>query len=255
MKVAGIDIGSSSAKAVILDDDTVYHSVKPLEDTWQKEAQKILNASLSKAGLETKDLDFVVTTGLVDEGWEGADDYLSEISCAANGARHLFPQARTAIDMGAEGCRVTKFDEMSLVIDYRTNQKCGAGTGLFLDVVADALEVSIDDLGEMGLEAEKRIHMNSACAVFAESEVVSLIHQGETRNDIISAVLDMIAAKTAALARAARMEPDVVFIGGVARNVGMVKALSKALNTRLFVPENPELVNALGAALEGREMV
>lgn len=255
MKVAGIDIGSSSAKAVILDDETVYHSIKPLEDRWQKEAEEVLNASLSKAGLRTNDLDFIVTTGLVDEDWEGADDYLSEVSCAANGARYLFPQARTAIDMGAEGCRVTRFDEMSLVIDYRTNQKCGAGTGLFLDVVADALEVSIQDIGEMGLSSNKRIHMNSACAVFAESEVVSLIHQGETRSDIISAVHDMIAAKTAALARAARMEPEVVFIGGVARNVGMVNALSEALKTQIHVPENPELVNALGAALEAREMI
>jgi predicted CoA-substrate-specific enzyme activase len=255
MKVAGIDIGSSSAKAVILDGETVYHSTKPLEDRWQKEAQAILNACLSKANLRSKDLDFIVTTGLVDEDWEGADDYLSEVSCVANAARYLFPQARTAIDMGAEGCRVTKFDEMSLVLDYRTNQKCGSGTGLFLDVVADALEVSVQDIGEMSLSATKQIHMNSACAVFAESEVVSLIHQGESRADIISAVFDMIAAKTAALARAAKMEPDVVFSGGVARNVGMVNALSKALKTELFVPENPELVNALGAALEPTEMV
>ena len=126
MKVAGIDIGSSRAKAVILDDDTVYYSIKPLEDRWQTEAQEILNASLSKARLKAKDLDFVVTTGLVDEEWEGADDYLSEVSCAANGARYLFPLARTAIDMGAEGCRVTRFDEMSLeclrvLLNYETN--------------------------------------------------------------------------------------------------------------------------------------
>ena len=255
MKVAGIDIGSSSAKSVILHDERVHQSIKPLEDRWQKEAQEILNASLSKARLSVKDLDFIVTTGLVDEDWEGADDYLSEVSCAANGARFLFPRARTVIDMGAESCRVTKFDEMSLVLDYRMNQKCGAGTGLFLDVVADALEVSIQDVGEIGLSAKKRIHMNSACAVFAESEVVSLIHKGETRADILSAVFDMIAAKTAALARAARMEPDVVFIGGVARNVGMVNALSKALKTPVFVPQTPEMVNALGAALEAKEMV
>lgn len=254
MKVAGIDIGSSSAKSVIIAGERVYQSIKPVEDRWQREAQKILNASLSKAGLRAKDLDFIVTTGLVDEDWDGADDYLSEVSCAANGAKYLFPEARTAIDLGAENCRVTRFDEMSLVMDYRMNQKCGAGTGLFLDVVADALEVSIHDIGKMGLSATKRIHMNSACAVFAESEVVSLIHQGETRPDILSAVFDMIAVKTAALARAARMEREVVFIGGVARNLGMVNALSRALKTQVLVPENPELVNALGAALEAKEM-
>jgi predicted CoA-substrate-specific enzyme activase len=135
------------------------------------------------------------------------------------------------------------------------NQKCGSGTGLFLDVVADALEVDIEAIGEMSLESTKRINMNSACAVFAESEVISLIHQGEKRSDILSAVFHMIAAKTAALAQAARMEKDIVFGGGVAKNAGMVKAMSDVLGTKILVPAKPDLLNALGAALEAKEML
>lgn len=255
MKVAGIDVGSTTAKAVVLCDDTMYHGIQPIENTWQIESERILQRVLDQPGLVRQDLNCIVATGLVDENWEGADEYLSDISCAANVAKYYFPTARTVIDIGAENCRVTKFDEMSLVVDYRINQKCGAGTGLFLDVVADALEVDINETGKMSLKSTKKINMNSACAVFAESEVISLIHQGEKRADILAAVFNMIAAKTAALARSVKMEKEIAFIGGVARNIGMAKALSQILMTTVLVPENPDLANALGAAIEASEMV
>lgn len=255
MKVAGIDIGSATAKAVILHDDNVYYSIHPVKEKWQNEGENILKDVLSKAEMDRRDLDCVFATGSVDEEWDMVDGFLSDVSCAANGAGYYFPTARTVIDIGAEACRVTRFDEMSLVLDYRMNQKCGSGTGLFLDVVADALGVNIETVGDMSLQSTKRINMNSACAVFAESEVVSLIHQGEKRSDILSAVFYMIAAKTAALAKAAGLEKDVVFCGGVANNVGMVRAMSDVLKTKLFVPDNPDLLNAFGAALEAKMMI
>ncbi len=255
MKVAGIDIGSATSKAVVLHDENMYYSIQPVKEKWQTEANNILDKALLNAKLDRTELDCIIATGSVDEEWDEVDDYLSDVSCAANAARYYFPAARTVIDIGAENCRVTRFDDMSLVMDYRMNQKCGSGTGLFLDVVADALEVDIEAIGEMSLESTKKINMNSACAVFAESEVVSLIHQGEKRSDILSAVFNMIAAKTAALAKAARMEKDIVFSGGVARNVGMVKAMSDVLETTVLVPDNPDLLNALGAALEAKEMI
>ncbi len=255
MKVAGIDIGSTTAKAVVMHNENMYYSIHPVKEKWQTEAENILDKVLAKAKLGRKELDYVIATGLVDEEWGGVDGYLSDISCAANGARYCFPTARTVIDIGAENCRVTRFDKMSLVLDYRMNQKCGSGTGLFLDVVADALELDIEGIGEMSLESTKKINMNSACAVFAESEVVSLIHQGERRSDILAAVFNMIAAKTAALAKAVRMKNDVVFSGGVARNLGMVKAMSDVLGAAVLVSETPDILNALGAALEAREMM
>ena len=255
MKVAGVDIGSSTSKAVILSDDKMYFSVKPVTDPWRVEADTILASVLEKANLGRKDLDFVMATGLVGEEWEEQDDWLSDVSCSANGAMYYFPSARTIVDIGAESCRVNKCDDAAIVTDYKVNQKCGSGTGLFMDVIAKALEVKLEKIGELGLKASKKIVMNSTCAVFAESEVVSLIHQGEKREDILKGVFDFIAAKTAAMARSIKFERDVVFTGGAAKNVGLIKAMSEAFEVEVLVPEKPEIINALGAALEAKELV
>lgn len=254
MKVAGIDIGSSTAKAVILNGDAMIHSIHPIRNPWRVEAESILESALGKANLEREDLDFVIATGLVGDDWEGADDYLSDVSSAANGAMYYFPSVRTIIDIGAESCRVEKCDEAGIVTDYKMNQKCGSGTGLFLDVVAEALEVPVDEMGNLSLTSNRDIVMNATCAVFAESEVVSLIHLGEKRADILKAIFEMIAAKTASMARSIKPEEDIVLIGGAAKNIGLVKALSNALGAPVKVPENPELVVALGAAIEAREL-
>ena len=254
MKVAGIDIGSYTAKAVILKNDNIYFSVHPINDSWRVEAETILNIVLDKAGLARKDLDAVVATGLIGDDWEGADDWLSEVSCSANGALYYFPSARTVIDIGAESCRVNKCDETGIITDYKVNQKCGSGSGLFINVAADALGVDVNEVGELALKSQKSIVMNSTCAVFAESELVSLVNQKEKKEDILRGVFDMIAVKTAALARSIKFKEDVVIIGGAAKNVGMVKSLSEALGGKVLVPEEPEIINALGAAIEAREI-
>jgi len=254
MKVAGVDIGSETAKAVILDDDKIYFHVKQVQNTWKTEAQIVLDEVLKSAGLERNDLECVVATGLMDES-ELTDDYLSDVSCAANAAVHVFPSARTVIDIGAESSVVIRCDETGIVTDYRVNQKCGNGSGIFFDLVARALELDLTDIGEMALKSSKKIAMNSTCAVFAESEVVSLIHMGEKREDILMAVLDSVAVKTKALLRAIKLEEEVVFLGGVAKNKGMVKALSDVLSVPIKVPENPDISIALGAAIEARELV
>lgn len=255
MKVAGVDIGSYTAKAVILNDDKMYFSVKPVTGPWKIEADTILASVLQNANLAREDLDFVMATGLVEESWEEQDDWLSDVSCGANGAMYYFPSVRTIVDIGAESCRVNKCDSQAIITDYKINQKCGSGTGLFMDVIAKALEVDVDRIGELGLRASKKIIMNSTCAVFAESEVVSLIHQGEKREDILKSVFDFIAAKAAAMARSIRFEPDVVFMGGTAKNAGLVQSMSEGFGVKVLVPENPVIVNALGAALEARELV
>ena len=254
MKVAGIDVGSSTAKAVIFDDEKMFYSIHPVENTWMAEAESILANVLEKAGLTREDLEYVVATGLIDEEWEGADEYLSDVSCAANAAVELFPSAKTVIDIGAESSVVIRCDETGIVTDYRMNQKCGSGSGLFLDVVADAMELDISETGDVSLQSTKDVVMNSTCAVFAESEVVSLVHTGEKRADILKAVFDSIASKTKALLTAIKLKEDVVFVGGVARNVGMVKALSDVLGVPVHVPENPDIVIAIGAAIEAREV-
>jgi len=254
MKVAGVDVGSSTAKAVLLNDDVMYHSLTPIKNSWKVEAESILESVLEKAGISRKDLDFVVATGLVDDDWEGADDWLSDVSCSANGAMYYFPTVRTIIDLGAETSRVIKCDNTGVVTDYKANQKCASGSGMFLELIASALEVDIDEMGNLGLKSTKNIVMNSTCAVYAESEVVSLIHLGEKREDILMAVYDMLASKTASMAKSLKFREDVALIGGGARNVGLIKALSKALGVKILVPENPQIINALGAALEAKEL-
>ena len=254
MKVAGIDVGSSTAKAVVLDNEKMFYSIHPVDNTWMAEAENVLADVLKQAGLTREDLDYVVATGLVDEEWEGADEYLSDVSCAANAAVELFPSAKTVIDIGAESSVVIRCDETGIVTDYRVNQKCGSGSGLFLDVVAGAMELPISETGNVSLQSTKKVVMNSTCAVFAESEVVSLIHTGEKRADILRAVFDSIASKTKALLTAIKLKEDVVFVGGVARNVGMVKALSDVLGVSVHVPENPDIAIAMGAAVEAREV-
>ncbi|MDY6880627.1 MAG: acyl-CoA dehydratase activase [Desulfatiglans sp.] len=255
MKVGGIDIGSSTAKAVIMDDDEIFYSIQPLRNTWRVEADNILAQVLEKANTKRGDLECLIASGLVGDDWEEADDFLSDVSCAANAAVYLYPSARTVIDMGAESSVVMRCDETGIVMDYRVNQKCGSGSGLFLDVVARALEMDIEHIGETALKSQKSIIMNSTCAVFAESEVVSLIHMGESPSDILMAVLDSIASKIEALMKAVKLEKDVVFLGGVARNTGMVKALSEVLGVPVKVPEAPDIAIALGAAIEARELV
>ena len=254
MRVAGIDVGSSTAKAVVFDNGKMFYSIQPVENTWMAEAESILANVMEKAGLTREDLEYVVATGLIDEEWEGADEYLSDVSCAANAAVDLFPSAKTVIDIGAESSVVIRCDETGIVTDYRVNQKCGSGSGLFLDVVAGAMELDISETGDVSLQSTKEVVMNSTCAVFAESEVISLVHMGENRADILKAVFDSIASKTKALLTAIKLKEDVVFVGGVARNVGMVKALSDVLGVPVYVPENPDIVIAMGAAIEAREV-
>jgi len=254
MSFAGIDVGSSTAKAVILGDEIVATSVLPVENTWKVEAHRVLNEALAKAGLRRDDLDCVVGTGVISEDWEGVDDSLSEVSCAANGVIYHFPEARTIIDMGAESSLCSKCDETGIVLDYVSNQKCGSGCGLFLEVIAGVLETDVSQIGPLSLKSGKTIQMNSTCAVFAESEVVSLIAQGESVEDILHAIHESIISRTAAMIRTIRLEDEAVFIGGGARNPGMVQELNKALGTEVKVPPDPELVIALGAAVEAREL-
>lgn len=255
MFVAGIDVGSKTAKAVILDRDIVASSVIPVENTWRVEAERVLGLALSSAGISRKDLELVVGSGVISEDWEGADDYLSEVSCAANGVNYYFPQARTIIDIGAESSLCSKCDEAGIVLDYVANQKCGSGSGIFLEVIAGILETDVLQIGELALNSKKEIQMNSTCAVFAESEVVSLIAQGETVEDILNAVHSSIVSRTAAMIRTIKLENEAVFIGGVARNAGMAHSLSKALGVDIRIPPDPEMIIALGASIEARELL
>ncbi len=255
MRVAGVDVGSLTAKAVILDGDHILAStVMPVENTTEIEADRVLDITLKKVGLTRDCLSFVVSTAAVPDTWVGSKFYLSEVSCAANGALYYYPLARTIIDMGAENCFCTKCDGDGIVLDYVANQKCASGTGLFLDLISGVLEVRTEDIGKLSLDSKKDLKMNLTCAVFAESEVVSLIHQGEKREDIINSLHRSIASRVGAMLKAIKFKEEVILIGGVAKNIGMAKTLSSEIGVQVRVPANPETVVALGAALEAKAL-
>jgi predicted CoA-substrate-specific enzyme activase len=179
----------------------------------------------------------------------------TEVMCDAKGAQYLFPQVRGIIDIGAESCRVIECDQKGNVVDFVLNDKCAAGTGIFLDSMAKALEVKPEEMGELSLKSMQDVNITSMCAVFAESEVVSLIHRKVDKVDILKGIHKSIASRICGLANRLRMEGEIAVLGGVAKNIGVITSLEEILRLKLAVPPNPQIVSALGAAFIAREGV
>lgn len=250
MVKAGIDIGAETTKAVIMSDGKVLAQSITVTGLEQVEAvEKVLTEALSKAGIKREDLKAIVTTGVGRKAIPFATSDVTEIAAAAKGAIFLHPAARTVIDVGAEESRAIKVDANGKVADFAKNEKCAAGVGAFVASMARALEVKVEDMGKLSLQSNKDIPMNVTCVVFAESEVVSLIHAKTPKPDIARAIHDAIATRTTSMTRRIGMDKDVVLIGGVAKNPGVVDSLKRHLQADVFIPENPEFVGALGAAI------
>jgi benzoyl-CoA reductase subunit D len=182
-----------------------------------------------------------------------AHDEVTEVGADAKGATFLFPTARTVIDVGAEEGRGIRCDENGKVVDFVVNEKCAAGAGAFTEAMARALELKLEEMGALSLQATKAVPMNAQCTVFAESEVVSLVHAKTPKTDIVRAVHDAIASRIISMVRRVGVEKEVVLIGGMARNIGFVDSLKRGLEMDLVVPDEPEFVGALGAALIAAE--
>jgi len=190
-----------------------------------------------------------VATGAGVEAVPFANDTVSMQGAAARGTHFLFPSVRTVIDIGAEMGRAAKCDETGKMVDFVLNERCAAGAGAFIEAMARALEVDLEEFGPLSLEADKSPPMNAQCTIFAESEVVTLIHEGEEKKNIIRAIHDAIAERNISMVRRLGVEPDVALIGGLAKNVGFVDAMKRGLEMDLLVPKDPLFVGALGAAL------
>jgi predicted CoA-substrate-specific enzyme activase len=201
------------------------------------------------AGIERGALGHIVVTGNGRKAVPFAKKDVTEIMAFARGAHHVLPSARMGIDLGGQGIRVILMNEQGIVMKFLTNDKCSTGTGCFLDVMAAALETSTDQLGPLALTSKEHHNISNTCTVFAESEVVSLVARGKTKQDIIAGLLDAMAAKVKTMVNQMGVKRDVFFGGGVARNVGAVKALEAAIGVPLHVPQDPDTVGALGAAL------
>jgi len=255
MITAGIDIGSLTAKAVVLKDkDIAGYAIMTAGADVTAAAGRVLGEALEKAGQRQEDLAVVVATGYGRAKVPQAKKSVTEITCDARGTHFLFPEAGMIIDIGGQDSKVISLDAQGRVIDFTMNDKCAAGTGRFLEVMARALEIELDQLGPVSLKHRKAVVISSMCTVFAESEVVSLIAEGYARQDILNGLHQAIASRIAAMAQGLRAEKTVVLGGGVAKNTGVVKALEEKLKTRVIVPPEPQIVAALGAAICAREM-
>lgn len=249
MITAGIDGGSKTTKVIILKDGKIL--TKSLASTGfnQKEAaEKVLNQALEKARLSREDLDHITVTG-TGKNEIDVNNTITEVGANAKGVVFFFPSVKTIIDVGAEEGRAIRINEKGKVIDFAINEKCAAGAGTFTETMARALEIKVEEMGALSLKSQKAVPMNAQCAVFAESEVVSLIHAKTNKEDIARAVHDAIADRIASLTRKIGIEKDVALVGGVAKNVGFVNSLKKNLKLDLLIPEDPEFIGALGAAL------
>ena len=254
MITAGIDMGSKTVKVVILRDGEIIGKGMTLAGfEAQAAAEEALATATGEAGIKVSDIEQTVATGAGRKFAPNTERHVTEVSSGVRGARTLFPAAKTVIDVGAEEGRAIRCNDAGKVLDFALNEKCAAGAGAFTEAMSRALEVTIEQLGEMSLKSQNAIPMNAQCAVFAESEVVSLLHAKTPKEDIARAVHDAIASRIVSLARKVGFEPDVVLIGGVAHNTGFVASLEKALECKVMIPDEPEYIGAYGAALTATE--
>ena len=246
----GIDIGSTASKCVIMADgkDIVAKALISV-GAGTSGPQRAINAVLEEAGMKREDMDFILATGYGRNSLEDfADHQMSELSCHAKGASYLFPEVRTVIDIGGQDVKVMRVENGAMT-NFQMNDKCAAGTGRFLDVMARILEVDVNDLGTLGAQSTKYVGISSTCTVFAESEVISQLANDTDKRDIINGIHQSVAGRVAGLAHRVGVQDQVVMTGGVAQNMGVVKALEDQLGHKVHTSPLTQYVGALGAAL------
>jgi benzoyl-CoA reductase subunit D len=249
MIVAGIDVGGKNLHIVIKKDGQILGKAAGPTGIKKAEAvEKLYDETLKKAGLARKDIERVVATGSAAKRVAFANGFISDAAADARGVNKLIPSARTVIDVGAEEGRAIKIGADGKVLDFAINEKCAAGTGTFIEAMSRALEVSVDEMSKITLQSTQTLSTNAQCAVFGESEVVSLIHQKTPKPDIARAVMNAISGRIASVARIVGLEKDVVMVGGMAKNAGFVDSLKKTIEMDVKVPEDPDYMGALGAA-------
>lgn len=253
---AGIDAGAKNTKVVILKDGEVVGRGTNLTGFDQSEAvEKAFVMALEEAGLARDQIDRTTATGAGRKAVQVAQGGVTEVTADARGANRLMPSARTVVDVGAEEGRGISIDENGSVVDFAINEKCAAGAGAFTEAMARALEIPLEDIGELSLKSTKSIDMNAQCTVFAESELVTLVHSNTATADIARSVHDAISSRITSMVRRVGLQPEVILIGGVGHNVGFKKSLEEDLGMHVEVPEYPEYVTALGAAIIAQERI
>lgn len=252
---AGLDIGSTMTKAVIVDDSEkiLTSLIGPTGVEHRHLARQVMDEALQKTGLDLDALEFITATGYGRINVPFADKQITEITCHARGIRALFPTARTIIDIGGQDSKGIKLDSGGKVANFIMNDKCAAGTGRFLEVIAETLGVRLSDMGPLSLTAESSVQISNMCTVFAEHEVTSRLAEGAKIPDIVAGLHDAIAGRVFNMVRTLGIEKEVVVTGGGAKNVGLVRAIEKRAGFPVLTPPEPFITGALGAALLGRD--
>jgi predicted CoA-substrate-specific enzyme activase len=248
---AGIDVGSTQTKGIILNDNLEIVA-RALTDTGAyvtRAAERCFAEALKTCGIRKDQVMYVVGTGYGRYKVTFGDAQITEISCHARGASYLFPGTRTVIDMGGQDAKGIKVSADGDVKDFVMNDKCAAGTGRFLASAAEALGMSLGEIGGVSLKAKNPVRLTTVCTVFVESDIMSYLAQGKKTEDILGGVHSAIAARTVSLIRRVGIEPEITFTGGVSRNLGMVRALEEKLGMKLNVSPDSHFVGALGASI------
>ena len=254
MITAGVDAGNKFTKVVIIrDGEIISKSQLPSGFDRRQKALEAFDRALSAAGLGKEDIKKVMATGAGRSEVDFADGIVTEVGAAARGSIHVIPESRTVIDVGAEEGRTLKMDEAGRVLNFTISDKCAAGAGSFIEMMSQALEITPEEMGLLSLQATSTVPMNAQCAVFAESEVISLIHARVPKADIARSVFNAMAGRISSLVRRVGLNKELAMIGGMAKNPGFVRELEKDLDTKIFLTENPDFVSALGAALIAAE--
>ena len=252
---AGIDIGSLSSEALLLGEDGVLtYSIMSTGAHPQKAAHVCLDEALTKADLDEKAVSVVVATGYGRIRVPFATKQVTEITCHAKGAYFLFPGTRTVIDIGGQDSKIITLNKRGGITDFMMNDKCAAGTGRFLEVMAAALETELVNMGKRSLEAKNGVSISSMCTVFAESEVISLIAEGYHKAEIIRGLHEAISRRIYSMARRLQVKEEITFGGGVAKNQGIAETLKGLFGMQINIPDEPQIVGALGAALCARDI-
>jgi benzoyl-CoA reductase subunit D len=250
MITVGIDLGTQSVKTVILKDEEVISRSKVFSGFDPvKAAEQALGEALKKSKLTLADIKHVTATGSGMNMAVNSNSTISMMGADARAGVYLFPKARTIIDVGAEEARAVKCDGNGIMMDFIVNERCAAGAGAFIEAMARALEVKLEDMGPLSLKAERASSINASCVIFGESDVVTLIHRQESKPEIARAIFDAMADRISSMVHRLGVTPDVVLVGGVAKDVGFVASLKRKLNIDVLIPDYPEYVGALGAAL------
>jgi predicted CoA-substrate-specific enzyme activase len=252
---AGIDVGSTMTKAVILNKGVVASVIGPTGPEQRRLANKVMEEAVRQASLSFQAITYIVSTGYGRINVPFADRQFTEISCHAKGIVHLFPKAKTIIDIGGQDIKAIKMDGTGKTTDFVMNDKCAAGSGRFIEVIADTLGVPLDKVGALSLQSKNRVKISNICTIWAQQEVAASLAQGLPISDLLAGVHHSLADRISRMVNRLMVEEAVIVTGGGAKNRGLLKALSEQLGHEIQVPEEPLITGALGAALLGKEIV